>query len=84
MNLGITTLFLGANNFSFSIEALDDDSRCKANCIYFINMHHSMQYPIDIGIYYMENGKIEGQFDKFFGIEYKGTDTSDSWIQPSF
>ncbi|XP_061999487.1 F-box protein At3g56470-like [Rosa rugosa] len=84
-NLGNRTLFLGANNSSFSIEALDD-SICKANCIYFLNRSHvSDEGHIDIGIYYMKDGKIERHFEAFPDFQYKGRSiTSHSWLQPSF
>lgn len=84
-NLGNRTLFLSKNNSSFSIEALDD-SICKPNCIYFLNRCHvSTRGDIDIGIYYMHDGKIERDLEKLPDFQYNGmSKTSHLWIQPSF
>ncbi|XP_050387428.1 F-box protein At4g00893-like [Argentina anserina] len=84
-NLGNTTLFVGANYSSFSIEPLDN-SVCKANCIYFLNRSHvSTRDHIDMGIYYMDEGKIENHLETLLNFHYKGKNlTSHSWIQPSF
>ncbi|XP_004292574.1 PREDICTED: probable F-box protein At1g44080 [Fragaria vesca subsp. vesca] len=80
-SLGKRTIFLTPSSSSFSIEA-SDYSRCKPNCIYFMN--DKIIFPEirkDMGVYNMEDGTITRDFDSFFGFEEERG--NHLWIQPS-
>ncbi|XP_021803236.1 uncharacterized protein LOC110747260 isoform X2 [Prunus avium] len=85
-NLGNRSLFLCTNSSSISVEA-SENSRWKANCIYFMNNKHVyLRVDMDMGIFSMDDGQIERPFDKSYNVCYKGRhfETSHLWIEPSF
>ncbi|KAK9938918.1 hypothetical protein M0R45_015629 [Rubus argutus] len=80
-SLGNKSIFLSKSSSSFSIEA-SDNSRCKSNCIYFMNNKIVCRGGSrDMGVYKMEDGTINRDFDKLFNYEeIRGFHL---WIQPS-
>ncbi|XP_057958288.1 F-box protein SKIP23-like [Malania oleifera] len=77
------TLFLG-NNCSFSICAADYPG-CRKNCIYFtddyIGLANSNPFSYDMGIYSLENRKIEPYPVRHDSVSIF---SSPLWIRPSF
>ncbi|XP_050365558.1 uncharacterized protein LOC126784111 [Argentina anserina] len=81
-DLGDRALFLSKSNSSFSVE-VSSNSGCKANCIYFMNNKLvSPSVDLDIGIFHMENGKIDRDFAKSFNTGFEEVRESHLWIQP--
>lgn len=74
-NLGNRSLFLGCNS-SFSVEA--SNYGCKANCIYYTNRPLQRQQGEDMGIFNMEDGKVESYIKESLNFP-----TPHLWAEPS-
>ncbi|KAB2637588.1 F-box protein SKIP23-like [Pyrus ussuriensis x Pyrus communis] len=74
-NLGNRSLFLGCNS-SFSVEA--SNYGCKANCIYYTNRPLQRQQGEDMGIFNMEDGKVESYVKESLNFL-----TPHLWVEPS-